>query len=199
MRHWYIILAGAIMLLGTIIGIAITVAVEPSEVQREIKSWRSAYYTRPCPPLQIRTRLSPGDTIRAWDGARYLHQQLGVSLHTQKPTTPYIEIVDGGTSGMCADPDQAGYTTNNGEIGSEPTRFVVTLCVRNIKQNKKLQKLGVTYTTAHELLHVWMGKPDAVRSHPVWESGLFAADPTTTTIGPVVRGVLGPHLRGCRR
>jgi hypothetical protein len=101
------------------------------------------------------------------------------------------------------------HVRNNGDIGTQPTRFDLVLCISNIKAAKSypgedetirsMGRLGVVGAVAHGLSHVWMGKPSALHSHPIWESGLFARDARSLAIGPVLRGVLEPHFRGCER
>lgn len=197
-----------LLLLGTSVGLAL-MSMEPAEVAKEIRGWRSAYYKRPCPPIQVKTHLTPGDTIRAWDGAELLDKGFGQKLHTKEPQSgkPVVHITDGSGQGMCTDPTQMEHVRNNGDIGTQPTRFDLVLCISNIKAAKyypgedrairSMGRLGVVGAVAHGLAHMWMGKPDALRSHPIWESGLFARDARSMEVGPVLRGVLEPHFRGC--
>lgn len=203
-------IALGLTVLGSVIGMAL-ISTEPAEVAKEIKDWRSAFYTRPCPPVQVKTHLSPGDTIRAWDGAELLDKAFGRKLHTKEPQAnkPVVEITDGSGKSWCNDPTQMEHVRNNGDIGTQPTRFNLVLCISNIKAAKSyvgedesirsMGRLGVVGAVAHGLSHMWMGKPDAFRSHPVWESGLFAKDARSMEVGPVLRGALEPHLMGCRR
>jgi hypothetical protein len=198
-------------LTGFVVGVTLMCAVEKPQTNKEIDGWRSAFYKRPCPPLQVKVKLPLARAALAWSGADYLNTKFNQTLHTTtpQPGMPIVVVSDGSGKGMCKTPTQMEYISNNGDIGFEATRFDAVLCVSNIIEAQSypgedqtirgMGKLGIKGATAHALLHVWMGKPSAEKSHPVWESGLFAKDANSFELGPVVLGVLVPHFKGCKR